>query len=405
MGWRFSPEDFRMASIYGTPQASSLADWPITYDDLEPFYCEAEWQIGVCGAAGHAWAGPRSRDYPMPPMDPNSEAEVLGAGAASLGWTTAPVPLLINSVPRDGRPACVHRGACVGFACPAEAKNGTHNTALPRALATRRCTLVTGAVARRVVSDGFKGRAIGVELVKGGSVRSIAAGRVVVCAGAIETARLLLLSGMGNDHVGRHLQGHIYAVAFGLFADEVIDVRGPGPSIATCEFQHGNDGIVGGGMLSNEFTKLPVIFWAASRRPGAPRWGRAMVDDVARTFRRTIHLLGPCQEVPNPDARVRLHRSVTDGSGLPVAHLSGQAHREDLRTAEMLRGRAEQWLRASGADEVWSHRNSLHLSGGQHQAGTCRMSAEPSAGATDPWGNVWGHPGLGGFSRSAQEAR
>src|SRR4029453_9741646 len=87
-----------------------------------------------------------------------------------------------------------------------------------------------------------------------------AAGHVVVSAGAIETARLLLVSGVGtaHDQVGRYLQGHAYAGAVGIFDEVVQDSGGPGPSISTTDLRHHNDGILGGGILVNEFVPIPV---------------------------------------------------------------------------------------------------------------------------------------------------
>ena len=86
MAWRLQPGDFALATRWGVPEGSSLADWPIGYDDLEPFYTRAEWEIGVCGdGQAHRKQGFRSRGYPMPPLAPTAEAEVLGRGARELG--------------------------------------------------------------------------------------------------------------------------------------------------------------------------------------------------------------------------------------------------------------------------------------------------------------------------------
>jgi len=158
--WRFLPDDFRMASRYGVPAGSSLTDWPIGYDDLAPWYARAEDEIGVAGGPGHP--APRSAPLPMPPVPGYGACRVLTRGADALGIRTFAPPLLLNSVPRHGRAACVACASCVGFPCPTDAKNGTHNTVIPRALATGRCTLITGAVVTRIETDD-RGRATGVE--------------------------------------------------------------------------------------------------------------------------------------------------------------------------------------------------------------------------------------------------
>ncbi len=408
--WRFCPEDFAMATTYGVPAGSSLADWPISYDDLERHYSRAEWEFGVSGDPdGNVHAGARSRPYPMPPVRPNGTAAALARGAPRLGLRTGPVPLLVNSTPYNGRGACIGCGACVGFGCPGEFKNDTRNTVIPRAVATGRCDVVTGAQAERIATDAA-GRVTGVDLVtrSGSDVRRrrVAGRDVVLAAGAIETARLLLLStspreprGLGNDAdlVGRNLQGHVYAGAFGLFDEPVQDCVGPGPSIATNDYRHHNIGLVGGGMLANDFVMTPLQAWAALTRLGLiPEWGAAGKDGMRRLYRRLALVTGPVQETPNPESRVAIDPRVRDGSGVPVARLSGGLHPRDRATADFVSARAAEWLTASGATTVvgFSGGPGEGPSAGQHQAGTCRMGDDPATSVTDRWGRVWGHDNL-----------
>jgi choline dehydrogenase-like flavoprotein len=406
--WRFHPDDFRMASRYGIPDGSSLSDWPLNYDDLEPYYEKAEWEIGVCGDGfAHPGNGFRKRPYPMPALPRTLEAEYLSKAAVKLGWEAGPVPLLINSVEYDGRPPCIRCGECVGFACPTNSKNGGHNTMLVRAMATGNCDLICDTIVERIDTEAGR-HATGVRLARaaGDSIlrRQVRAGHVVVAAGAIESARLLLNSsseaepsGIGNRNgqVGRNLQGHVYSGAYALFDEPVQDGLGPGVSIATTRFAHGNgNGIVGGGLLANEFTRLPILHWYRALAPDAARWGitgkRAMRD----TYKRTSHVQGPIQEIPNAESRVRLSRTVKDQFGLPVAMLSGNVHPESIRAAVMLSEQAETWLWASGARQVWRTNPGGGLSAGQHQAGTLRMGDDLLTSVTDPLGRVHGYRNL-----------
>ncbi|HMB96222.1 MAG TPA: GMC oxidoreductase, partial [Tepidisphaeraceae bacterium] len=221
--------------------------------------------------------------------------------------------------------------------------------------------------------------------------------------GAIESARLLLNStshhhprGLGNefDQVGRHLQGHYYTGALGYFREITHDNNGPGVSIATTQFNHGNAGIVGGAMLANEFIKLPIQFWQSCFPPGMSRWGLDAKKFMRNNFSRLIHVQGPVQEIPNPDSRVTIDVNVRDKFGVAVARLSGTTHPETVRTAEFIRDQAERWLRAAGAENVFSWPIDLHLSAGQHQAGTCRMGNDPQTSVTDSWGRVHEHENL-----------
>jgi len=273
---------------------------------------------------------------------------------------------------------------------------------IPRALATGRCTLITGAIAQKIQTDDG-GRAVAVSYFVGDDLHTVSARAVVCSAGAIESARLLLNSvdsknprGLGNnfDQVGRHLQGHIYTGAFGVMPMDVHDGYGPGVSIATTEFNHHNSGIVGGGLLANEFIKLPALFVKWALPSGMPRWGLAAKQYVRENYRRTIHVQGPIQDIPSPEARVAIDPSVRDRWEIPVARLSGTTHPESMRTADFLRHKAEEWITASGAKKVWSFPPQLTLSGGQHQAGTCRMGTDPKASVTDSRGRVHGYENL-----------
>ncbi len=408
--WRFSPIDFRMASTYGVPHDSALADWPITYDDLEPYYSRAEREIGVSGLPTQdRWSGPRSSPFPMPPFAPTRASKVLARGASALGLITGPVPLLVNSVHYDGRPACARCSACIGFACPVDAKNGSQNTVLQRALATGRCDVLLHTTAERVLTDSA-GRVSGVAVivVRDGQVerRDILSGEVVLSAGATESARLLLNSGsdrepngLGNttDQVGRHLQAHVYAGAIGLFDEVVYDGLGPGPSISTRDFLHGNAGVIGGGMLANEFVTTPVNVLQYLAGAGlAPLHGLAAKERMRDAFPRLQRIVGPIQEVTRSDSRVRVDPAVRDSLGIPVARLSGGVHPEDLVAQSFLTDRAEEWMAASGAREVrrLGARSLGGPSTGQHQAGTCRMGTDPATSVTDPFGRVWGHDNL-----------
>ncbi len=406
--WRFHPLDFKMASTYGVPEGSSLVDWPLTYEDLEPFYERAEWDIGVSGGPPAPQMPPR-KPYPMPAFERTTKAKRLEAGAAALGWTTQSPPILFNSVPRHGRGACVRCQQCVGFQCPSDAKSGSQNTVIPRALATGRCELIAEAMVTAIESRD--GHATGVRYVLGDEERVATAGVVVVAAGAIETARLLLLSGLGNAHdqVGRNLQGHYYAMAASTMQDPVWDGVGPGVTISTLEFNHGNEGVIGGGMLADDFIILPIHFARQYRPADVPAWGQAYKTWMRETYPRFVQVAGPIHEITSADARVTLDPTVRDRFGLPVARLSGTTHPETVRTTKYMLERAKEWLRASGATRVWSGEPGLGLSGGQHQAGTCRMGHDPAVSAVDLDARVHGtdnvyvadgavHPTNGGFN-------
>lgn len=386
MAWRFMEQDFRMRSTYGAVEGSTLDDWPISYQDLEPYYERAEWEIGVSGDdSNNIVRAPRKRPLPMPPLPPNREYTILKPAAQRLGFHPFDIPMLRNSVPYGGRAPCMRCRWCVGFACEVNAKNGTHNTVIPKALAMGNCELKTECMTKEILTDS-RGRVTGVAYYdENDHLEEQTADIVVVSCGANESARLLLNSksrlfpnGLGNryDWVGRNLQGHAYTGAWGLFDFEVYDDVGPGASIAICDFNHGNSGLIGGGLLANEFIRLPIEF-VGHNPPAAEDWGREHKDFMRQWFKRSIVVMGPVQEMPVFDARVQVHPVVKDHWGIPVCCLSGGRHTNDIHVAEFLSTKAEEWLREAGAIKTWRQLPGLGLSGGQHQAGTCRMGNEP----------------------------
>jgi choline dehydrogenase-like flavoprotein len=399
MGWRFMPEDFKMQSIYGDVPGSTLEDWPISYDELEPFYEKAEWEIGVSGDdSQNPFAPPRKKPQPMPPFAYNKEGNLLYNAARKAGFHPFPIPMLRNSIAYNGRPACINMRTCVGFACAVNAKSGSQNTVIPAALATGNCRLLTGAVVSEILVDD-RGRAMGVSYFNENNRKQTqTADLVVVAASATETARLLLNSrsklfsngaGNNNDWVGRNLQGHAYCGAIGLFDEEVYDDVGPGACVAICDFNHHNKEIIGGGLLANEFIRMPYLF-TSRRPPGAPNWGKAHKDFQRRFFKRHAVVVGPIQEMPVFESRVEVDNTVKDTWGIPVARISGHCHAEDRRGTDFLSSKAETWLRAAGAHTIWKigQGGQNMASGGQHQSGTCRMGDDPKTSVVNKYGQM-----------------
>ena len=389
MAWRYMEQDFRMRSIYG----STLDDWPITYADLSPYYDKAEWDIGVSGKSGaNTHEAPRQKPYPMPPLPFNTAASVLFPAAKRLKWNPFPIPMAINSVPYGGRPGCIACPHCVGFGCEVNAKSSTAVTVIPRAIATGHCEMRTQCVAKEILTDA-QGRATGVAYFQDNQLVEQPSKLVVVACSATETARLLLNSrsklypkGLGNNSgwVGHNLQGHAYSGAWGLFERELYDGVGPGARIAVCDFNHGQKDTLGGGALCNEFIRLPYLFARAVRPTGAPRWGLAHKKFQRDYYKKSMGVQGPVQEVPVFTNRVEIDPSVKDAWGIPSLRIIGKRHPADYETGRFLAGKAAEWLREAGAVEVFQKLPGAGVSGGQHQAGTCRMGADPKTSVVNP---------------------
>ena len=213
--WRFHEIDFHERSVLGPISGTGFADWPITYEELEPYYTKVEWEVGVSGLAGaNPFDPPRSKPYPMPPLPVKSSGVLLERGARKLGWHPFPAPMAIMSQPYRGRPACVHCGFCWGFGCEVMAKSSPLYTMIPEAEATGRCEVRADSYVFRIGTNE-KGRATGVHYFDKEKREHFQKARaVVVCANGAETPRLLLNSanaqfphGLANSSglVGKYL--------------------------------------------------------------------------------------------------------------------------------------------------------------------------------------------------------
>ncbi len=394
MGWRFMPQDFRMRTTYGSLAGSTLEDWPLSYEELEPCYERAEWEIGVAGDdSQNPFAPPRRKPQPMPPFPYNREARLLIPAAKRLGWHPFPIPMLRNSVPYGGRPKCIHMRWCAGYACPINAKCGTQNTVIPAAMATGNCEVRTDAVVGEVTVDG-RGKARGVTYFDiNDRLQTQTADLVVVAASATETPRLLLNSksklfpngaGNNNDWVGRNFQGHGRGWAYGLMPDDTYEEAGPGACVAFCDFNHGNPGLRGGGMIANDFIRPPYAF-ANRRPPGLPRWGLAHKEYQRSNYKRTVLVTGPIQQMPVFESRVKADQVVKDHWGLPVIRFCERCHPHDTELIALIADKSETLLREAGATQTWKGGGPASA---MHQAGTCRMGNDPKASVTNRYGQV-----------------
>jgi choline dehydrogenase-like flavoprotein len=198
-------------------------------------------------------------------------------------------------------------------------------------------------------------------------------------------------AGNNNDWVGRNLQGHAYAGAFGLFDFDILDLAGPGATIAVNDFNHQNPSIIGGAALNTEFFLLPYGF-SGSRPPGEARWGKAHKDYQRKNYYRVGRMHGPVQEMPLFESRVTVDPDVKDYWGIPVSAFSGTMHPLDSEHRRYHAFKAESILKEAGAYRTWtkgvSTGRATQPSGGQHQAGTCRMGNDPKTSVVNGYGQV-----------------
>ncbi|MGB6598015.1 MAG: GMC family oxidoreductase [Candidatus Acidiferrum sp.] len=387
--WRFHEIDFTEISKFGPAPGAVLADWPITYADLEPYYTKVEWEIGISGQANASpFDPPRSKPYPMPPLPVKSSGVLFERGARKLGWHPFPSPMAILSQPRPGRSACINCGFCLGFGCEVGAKSSSLASAVRMAEQTGRCEIRPNSYVHRIEMDS-NGRAIGaVYFDAKRTVQLQKAKAVIVSANGAETPRLLLLSankqfpdGLANTSgiVGKHLMFNSAAISRGLFEHPLNDYKGFAVSRVLHDFYELDPdkvGFRGGGGLDARFTDTPMQFALGSMPPGSPRWGTAFKDVLSHDFPRTFDIFCHGTSLPVANNSVSLDPELKDAWGLPALRVTYKDHPDDIKLCNWMNVRAAELLDAAGALKKWSfpareQEFSVHL------LGTCRMGNDP----------------------------
>ena len=404
---RFQPWNFNSASAtrdrYGEdaiPAGATLVDWPLDYEDLEPYYDRVERAIGVSGSGGH-FDAPRSRGYPMPPLRRTRWTELTADAARSEGWHPFPAPAAINSVPYNGNPECTYCGFCTGNGCYRGAKGSAELTVIPRAEASGLLHVETGA---RVTSIeiGRDGLASGARYVKDGVERFVAARTVLLCTFVYENVRLLLLSGLANNggQVGRHYMAHITPFAFGLFPDHRLNLFTGPWSQATCvedfnadNFDHAGLGFVGGATLTAAHELKPIAAACAPLPASVPRWGAGWKAWLRANAQSIGSVGAQCESLSYEDSLLDLDPVRTDPFGLPVVRVTHRIHGNEERSAAFMLGKLHEWLRAAGASETWQAREPMVEA--RHCYGGTRMGDDPTSSVVDRFGFAHEVPNLG----------
>jgi choline dehydrogenase-like flavoprotein len=403
--WRFREVDFIERSLLGPISGTNFADWPITYQDLEPYYTRVDWEIGVSGIEGPS-DPPRSSGYPCPPMPGKSPGVLLERAGKKLGYQPYPAPVAILSRPHNGRPACVHCGFCWGFGCEMGAKSSSMVAMIPQAEATGRCELRTMCTVGRIETDQA-GRATGVMYWDADAVEHVQKARaVVLCANGAETPRLLLLSessrfpdGLANSSgmVGRNLMFNGWSWTVGQFEHPVNAYK----SIPTTRVIHDFYsldpalGFYGGGGIdarsASDGRPLASALWAGP--PDGPQWGKAYKQSLREIFTHTAAFVGHTTSLPLSSNSVSLDPKLRDKWGRPALRTTYQEHPHDTATMKFFQLRAEELMAAAGATRVWGEHGTAET-GSEHLLGTCRMGDDPDSSVVDRFHRAHDVPNL-----------
>jgi choline dehydrogenase-like flavoprotein len=392
--WRFHEIDFIERSRWGSIAGTGLADWPITYPDLEPYYTKAEWDLGVSGLAGsNPFDPPRSKPYPLPPLPVKSSGVLLEHAARKLGWHAYPAPMAILSQPYRGRSGCLHCGFCEFFGCEFGAKSSTLASVIPMAESTGRCEIRPNCYVREISTDK-RGRVAGVVYFDAKQRESFQKAKaVVVCCNGAETPRLLLLSkssrfphGLANSSglVGKFLMFTTNASARGIFEHPLNEYKSVQVTRVIQDFYDSDpkQGFYGGGGIDARFGLYPISFALSGLPPDIPRWGAGFKDAVKEYFNHTMTVSGHLTPLPVESNSISLDPELKDAWGLPALRVTYKDHPDGLKNKQFFVDRCLELLEAAGAVKKWGLpvRETTHATG---LLGTCRMGNDAKNSVVD----------------------
>ncbi len=400
---RYSPEDFRLRSMYGVG-----SDWPFSYDDLDPFYQEAEERMGVAGEQGPVALDPRGKPYPLPPLPINYNLAQLQQWATKAGIATWSTPSAKNSVAQDGRGQCQRCDTCYPI-CPTGAKYSPDFT-WDALIARKRITLVTETLVRKLEADPKTGRitrATGNRTTASGEEVTIEGGTFVLAAGFVWSPHVLLLSkssafpdGLANRSglVGKYLAGHRNVNAYLRLPMELF----PGINV-----QHS--------LVSKQFMRVPrssrylrhdLRIWESSvgREPrlraddGAIQFGDALMQDwQQRAKGATARVRGYYDVLPHKESALSLNAGKTNRFGDPMPNVSFKDAPESAALKEWQEEQLRTLFRSmakAGGGEILRMENSANDLGQEHPVGGCRMGTDPMQSVVDAQGRAHDHENL-----------
>lgn len=381
---RAQPDDFRIRTDFGVGE-----DWPLNFEDIEPYYDEVEQFLGVSGPSPYPWGPARKQAYALAPLPINGAGQLMERGCKQVGIQTSPAAnaALSAGYYQEGvgyRPACANRGFCQA-GCNIGAKASMDVTYIPLAMQYGAEIRPECFVTQLVKNSA--GKISEVIYVRNGQEERQRCRFVFLCAGTIETARLLLLNGLANSsgQVGRNVMAHPGLQIWGEFDEDIRPYKGiPGAIISEDMHRVANADFVGGYLLQS-IGVMPVTYISQMAR-GRGLWGQAL-KQAASAYNHVagINILGDC--LPYDFNYLELSDE-KDDRGLPKPRIYFSNGENEQRMTDHANKVMRDIWDAAGARDVWAFPRNAHV------IGTCRMGTDPDRAVVNADGQSFDIPNL-----------
>tara|TARA_B110000438_G_scaffold97894_1_gene96913 strand:+ start:8466 stop:10169 length:1704 start_codon:yes stop_codon:yes gene_type:complete len=425
--WRLNPWDFNVVSAtkerYGghrLPAGTTVEDWPISYDDLEPYYEKVEVTVGISGQAGNVqgkinkqgniFEGERKSEYPMVGLRSSPFTDMMSSAARKLDWNPFQGPAAITTELYDGRAPCQYHGFCNKGGCHVQAKSSTAVTSIPKAIDTGNLEVVTFARVTNIVTDN-NGKVTGVDYIKGNETFFQPADVVLLASYAYENVRLLQLSksrafpnGLANNagQVGRHyLTHHQGSPVLALFPTDLHNWYGlPAQGVAIDEwaddnFDHSDLDFIGGANLWVHTDRKPMSAAKMSTFGEVRSWGSDWKAFIMKNADRTNYAYIQKTTLPYENNYLDLDPVVKDLLGFPVTRITARYEDNEKRITAFSQDKMEQWYLEAGAIKVVKSPPGNAMGASTHAYGGTRMGDNSETNVVNRWGFSHEAPNLG----------
>ena len=444
--WRASPEDLRLKSHleerYGKtviPDGMSVQDYPISFEELEPHFDHFEKVCGVSGIAGNLrgelkpggnpFEGPRSDEFPTPPLPAIEAARRFEVAATELGYKPFPLPSANSSIaftnPYGVRLGpCNLCGFCERFGCFLYSKASPQTTILPVLSDRSNLEVRTNAYVTRILRDNSGAKATGVLYINGdGEEVEQPADLVLLCAFQMHNVRLLLLSGIGTPYdpttgegvVGKNFAYQMCSLTAAYFSEDVeinpfIGAGGAGQRVIdefnSDHFDHNGLGFVGGSLIYAGGTGGRPIEQMMIP-PDAPRWGMGWKKAIRKHYRHSAPIGTQGSVMSYRDSYLSLDPTYRDSNGLPLLRMTYDWHDNEYKMAAYCSAKVEEIVRAMKPER---HATLLLRPGNHydvriyqttHMTGGAVMGENPTDSVINRYSQSWDVSNLFVFGASA----